>query len=249
VWEKTSSCDKNINLCIEEEKKSLRCKKIISYLGDNLGALNGLKSIEVGSGGGIYSLILAQRGFKATLLDYCDEALSLAGKNFNSLNLSASFVCLDAFNLSRDLIGAFDVAMSFGTIEHYKYPDWLKMAKAHFDLVRPGGVVVISVPNRWFLPMEALQFYLESKGKWELGYTKSFTPLQLYRTAKEIGLKNFKIQGSDLIADIFNFISIVQGTRTFKKYFKIQPKYHSNVNLTTPLDSLFGADIFLMGRK
>ena len=47
------------------------------------------------------------------------------------------------------------------------------MAKGHFDLVEPGGLVIIGVPCRLFFPHEILNFFLHRENKWPLGYERS----------------------------------------------------------------------------
>jgi|TARA_B100001971_G_C17879067_1_gene377132 2-polyprenyl-3-methyl-5-hydroxy-6-metoxy-1,4-benzoquinol methylase len=69
----------------------------------------------------------------------------------------------DAFNLPPELHGHFDVAMSYGTVEHYRYPRRPAICQAHIDLVRPGGAVIISVPIVLFLASEVLKRLLVAR--------------------------------------------------------------------------------------
>ncbi len=39
----------------------------------------------------------------------------------------------------------YDVVVSFGFLEHF--PDWRAMLQKHIELVKPGGYLVVSVPN------------------------------------------------------------------------------------------------------
>ena len=249
IWTETKD-DTEFWWWVQREDEGVRGRKIVSYIEQYLGKISGLKTIEVGSGGGVYSFVLAKRGAFVTLLDYSKEALLCARRRFDSLGLSASFVCADALNLDPNLQEKFDVAMSFGTVEHYRYPERFLIARAHLDLVKPGGIVIISVPNRWFFPHEVLKFCLQKKGKWQLGYEGAFSRQEVLRLANQMGLENVKVCGSALISDLLRYLDIFQGTHLFRRFCPIRPKRVYIHDLASPFDDLFlGADIFLMGRK
>lgn len=247
-WSRTKD-DREFWRWAQRENGGVREGKIISYIEKHLGNINGLRTIEVGSGTGLYSFIFAKRGASVTLMDYSRNALLLAHKYFDSLGLPASFIQVDALNLNSDLLGKFDVAMSFGTIEHYRYQEQLIMAKAHLDLVKPGGVVIISVPNRCFFFHEFFKYYLQQKNKWHLGYEKSFTKGELLRLGKKLSLENIKIYGSAFFADTFWYLNILQQTRSFKGFFHNIYWQLPLVKFPSFLDNLFGAAIFLLGCK
>jgi 2-polyprenyl-3-methyl-5-hydroxy-6-metoxy-1,4-benzoquinol methylase len=234
---------------VRRENDGVRGRRIISYIEKYLGGISGLKAIEIGSGAGVYSLILAQRGACVTLLDHSNEALMLAKKYFDALGLTASFVFDDALNLKTQLWEKFDVAASFGTVEHFAYPQRFSIAKAHLDLVKPGGIVIISVPNRYFLPDEVLKAYLQQKGKWFLGFAKSFTRVELIRIGKKLGLENLEVRGSAFICDLYRYLGIYFQNGFFKKIFPLAIKPGFIKDIRSPLDDFLGADIFLMGTR
>ena len=86
----------------------MRGRKILAYINKHLGNPRGIKTIEVGSGLGVYSFIFALRGIDAALMDYSQEALSLAEENFRAGGLRASFLYLDALSDISGLKGQFD---------------------------------------------------------------------------------------------------------------------------------------------
>ncbi len=248
IWTDTED-DEGFWWCVRHESEGLRGRRVISYIEKHLGNISGLRVIEVGSGGGVYSFILAKYGASVTLLDYSQKALSLAQKHLGFVGFPASFVCADALNLEPNLLEKFDVAMSFGTIEHFQYPKKFLIAKAHLDLLRPGGVVIISVPNRWFFLHEILKFYLQRRGKWQLGHERAFTRQELFRLGNRMGLENVEVGGSAFITDMFRYLCIFQGTRLFRRFFQVRFKRAPIADSSSPFDNLLGADIFLMGRK
>jgi len=248
IWSSTNN-DEDFWYWVRRENNGVRARKIISYIEKYLGDVRELKAIEIGSGAGVYSLILAKRGACVTLLDYSKEAFLLAKRYFDCLGLRASFVFEDALNLKAQLREEFDVAASFGTVEHFAYPQRFLIAKVHLDLVKPGGIVIISVPNRYFVPEEMLKWYFQKKGKWLLGYAKSFTKDELLQIGKKLGLENIEIRGSAFICDLFRYLGICLQTNIFKKIFRISIKLGFIKDIRSPLDDFLGADIFLMGIK
>lgn len=238
---------------VEEESGSVRCGKILEYLSEHVGDLSGKRTIEIGCGGAIYSLILARLGACPTLLDYSPEALTLAQRNLDVLNLDANLMQADAFNLPSELRGQFDVAMSFGTVEHYRYPRRLAICQSHVDLVKPGGVVIISTPNIFFLPHEILKVVLVARGKWFLGYEGSFSRREMRGVGRKLELYNLDIVGSSWLADIRRYVCIVRETRTFRSWF---PHLSEKNQLIAPvaqkhhwLDNFLGHDIAMLGLK
>lgn len=248
IW-KQKKDNKDFLWWVKRETEGVRAGKIFSYVRKYLGSISGIKTIEVGCGSGVYSFIFTKLGALATLMDLSQDATLYARNNFESAGMHASFLNADAFSLSPDLLGKFDLAMSFGTIEHFKYPLRFLIAKAHIDLVKSGGLVIIGVPNRMFLPHEILKFYLQKRGKWRLGYEGAFMRKELFQLGHKLGLKNTKISGSAFIMDMFRYFRIIQGTNFFRKFCRISPSYHFSRDVASPFDDLIGADIVLMGCK
>lgn len=248
VWLGTKD-DAEFRWWAKREKQGVRGGKIFNYTNKYLGDIKGIKTIEVGAGAGVYSFIFAKQGAEVTLVDYSRQALTLAGKCFSSNGIRASFLERDVLNPFPELTEKFDLAMSFGTVEHYQGRERFRMAKAHLDLVRPGGVVVISVPNRLFFPHEMLKFYLQKENKWHLGYEGAFRRGELFQLAGRLGLKNVKVCGSAFISDLIRYFYIFQDTGFFRRFCKIRLTRVFIRDLTSPLDDLLGADIFLMGCK
>jgi cyclopropane fatty-acyl-phospholipid synthase-like methyltransferase len=153
------------------------------------GQVAGLRTIELGSGRGDLSVLLAERGAKATLLDASDQALVQAERRFDRLGRAAEFVQADLFDLSQRLHRRFDVALSSGVIEHFRGDRRSDAIRAHFDVLRDGGLAVISVPHAWCLPYRLWKGYLELRGWWPYGLEIPYTKRELIRRARETGFR------------------------------------------------------------
>ena len=194
-----------------------RYQKIMAYLRAKLGSLEGKTTIEIGCGGAIYSLLFAQHGAKITLFDYSAEALKLAEKNLKALNLNGELVQGDAFKPPEG-IKDYDLAMSFGTVEHYHYPERYLICKSHADFVKPNGIVLISTPNVAFLPHELLKLWMQKTNKWFLGYEGSFSRGEMLQMAHRLYLSDPAIVGSSFHNDFSYYTHVVKNTATFRRY-------------------------------
>lgn len=245
---------KTVMAAVDAEASGVRCRKILAYLHGHNVDVSSSRTIEVGCGGAVYSMILARLGAHPTLLDYSSDALLLAESNLGALNLNGEFVQADAFNILPEYLGQYDIAMSFGTVEHYRYPPRLKICQAHVDLVRPGGLVIISVPNILFLPHEILKLLLIARRKWFLGYEGSLSRGELQRVGRRLGLLDLRIAGSSWLSDVRRYKHIVRDTQTFQRWFCAgKSAKESDVNRKPEahqwLDDYLGHDIVLLGMK
>ncbi len=252
VWAGNQESAEWVSRAVEEEEDGVRCRRILEYLHAALGDLAGKRSIEIGCGAATYSLIMARRGAGPTLLDYSPEALSLAANRLKWLGLQGELLEANAFNFPKEMRGSFDIAMSFGTVEHYRYPERLAICQSHLDLIKPGGVVVISVPNVWFLPHELLKVLLASRGKWFLGYEGSFSRQELWSVGKRLRLKNAMIVGSSFQGDLAHYFNVVRHTRTVQQWWSAKKSdVTRDVKAQVPcwLDNFFGYALVLLGVK
>lgn len=250
IWSRSNQeeCDQNFWDWVKRESASVRSRKIESYIQSYVGNLSGLKTVEVGAGLGIYSFIFARLGAEVTLLDYSYEALNLARKRFEDNGLLAKFIFEDALKSNPSLNGQYDVAMSFGTVEHFKYPERFQILEAHVNLVRKGGAVIVSVPNLLFFPHEFLKMYLQSTKKWQLGYEGAFSHWELLNVARKLKLKDIKVVGSSFSADFQRYLRIYRSTNLVKRLIRPKP---GELILENPswIDDFFGADLVLLGIK
>lgn len=204
VWDREYDAAQNRS-DIERERNTVRWRKICQRVLQKYGAFSGLKVVEVGAGRGIYSLLMSLEGARAALLDNNQKAFEKArelfafwGKDFDALET-------DAFSLSAEHFSKYDIVMSYGLAEHFRYPERLEIFKAHLRLLKPGGFLIVSVPNAAFVPYRIGKFLLERTGKWLLGLEIPFSRSELKQIGQKIGLKNFRVEGSGWVGDFLNF--------------------------------------------
>ena len=89
--------------------------------------------------------------------------------------------------LPEELLGTFDVSMSYGLCEHFVGERRQAVVAAHLAALRPGGVALIGVPNR-FAPVYRLWLKtLMVTGSWPLGTEVPFSAGELRRLAVRAG--------------------------------------------------------------
>lgn len=107
---------------------------------------NNPKVLEAGSGSGKGSILLGKT-IDRTLLDISRDALKFAkliAKKFKATNLT--YVEGDIFRLPFKK-KSFDLVWNVGVLEHYEQADATKILESMISVTKPGGYVVIGVPN------------------------------------------------------------------------------------------------------
>jgi 2-polyprenyl-3-methyl-5-hydroxy-6-metoxy-1,4-benzoquinol methylase len=157
--------------------------------------LNGLSSIEIGAGAGEFSAVMAKNSIDVTLLDYSPLSKIRAEAYFknNSLSFKEHISC-NALKLDATLKGKYDIACSFGVAEHFKGEERLQMLKSHAELLKPGGIFFISVPNKLNLPYITYKGIMEFLGKWEVE-EYPYSPMELSKSLRKVGIKNVDFFG------------------------------------------------------
>jgi len=185
LWRNVPS-DSRDDALIDRERMSPRWNYIRQLLTHEFGSIRGLRAIELGCGRGDLSVLLAEGGAEVTLLDSSERALELAKQRFDRLGLPGRFEQGDMLTLKKTP-GQYDVAASLGVIEHFAGEARSEAIRAHFNVLRPGGMALISVPYRWCPPYRLWKAYLELRGWWPYGMEKPFGRRELVQRARGVG--------------------------------------------------------------
>lgn len=246
VWAGFS--DKELKFNVERERRSLQWKRVRARVLSEFGSFRKIRSIEIGAGQGIHSLLFALEGAKATVLDYSQKALDSSKRTFRLFKVKGSFVRADALDLpkkSSKLLRGNDVSMSFGTAEHFKGDKRLAFVKAHLDSIREGGLAIIQVPNKWNIPYRAWKFMSQAAGRWQFGEEYPFSRAEFREIGEKLGCK-FEIFGSYLFETQFRF------SHRLKKLLGVKPDWDvSRIKrqFGTPFDGYFSSSLAAIARK
>lgn len=201
---------------LARERASKRWRLMVEHIRNMFGRLDGLRTIELGSGRGDLSALLAREGAEVTLLDASDRALDQARARFDRLGLPAKFERGDLFKGSA-LQAGFDVALSSGVIEHFPGRQRTEAIRAHANAVREGGLTIISVPNAHCVPYRIWKAWLEWRQSWPYGFERPYPRRELLRRAREAGLLRVEVRGCGFRQSLSDqFLPLLSGRRTLK---------------------------------
>jgi SAM-dependent methyltransferase len=100
---------------------------------------------EVGCAPGKWLTFMARTfGMKASGIEYSEAGMRATRRNFELLGLSVDTIMAGDF-FKTEPVARFDVVMSFGFIEHFDDPN--EVVARHAGWLKPGGTLVIGVPN------------------------------------------------------------------------------------------------------
>jgi 2-polyprenyl-6-hydroxyphenyl methylase/3-demethylubiquinone-9 3-methyltransferase len=169
------------------EARTLRWREQERLVRERLGGFAGLRAIEIGAGRGLNAFLFAERGSRVTLLDLSPVALEQAERLFAAHGLAVEPCRGDAFDPPRELVGAFDLSMSYGLCEHFLGERRRAIVAAHLRLVRPGGIALLGVPNRYSPVYRLWVKALMARGSWPLGTEVPFSPREVAELARGAG--------------------------------------------------------------
>lgn len=104
----------------------------------------GMKVLDVGCGNGNFSMKLAGMGCVVTGIDVSEEMLKVARGKAAELDLSISYLQMDATELAFE-DSAFDVVLAMATVEFIE--DTAQAVKEMFRVAKVGGQILIGTIN------------------------------------------------------------------------------------------------------
>ena len=207
LWQRNETDLEADRYDLAKEEASVRWRRMEERIGAKFGSFKGLEVIEIGAGRGTNGALMARRGAHVSVLDYSETALVAARKFFERNGVEANYILADALNLEHaSTSNKFDISMSFGLAEHFKNSARHRIIDAHFDVLKPGGMTFISVPNAHNPPYRFYKFVAERIGKWNVGEEIPFSRSELARICKKLGYSDFEFFG-DSFGESFRFIN------------------------------------------
>ena len=172
----------------EQYRRAPENEANLYWLLRQLGDPRGQSVIEVGCGSGLTSLELARRGARCALLDISPASLERARAAFAAAGMPAPACYLEDALGSRVPSDAFDLVWNGGVIEHFADAEKARLLREMLRMARPGGLVVVLVPNAWCWPFQLKQALLKRQGRWAYGFEDDMSPRRLRRLCAEVGV-------------------------------------------------------------
>ena len=139
--------------------------------------------LDIASGEGYGSNILAAVASKVTGVDLDTETIQLANEKYAAKRRNLEFIQGSADNIPTGS-GVFDIVVSFETIEHHdKHQEMMTEIKR---VLKPGGLLIISSPDKLFYsdkPGTTNPFHVKElyKDEFRSLLTNHFKNVELYR--------------------------------------------------------------------
>jgi len=181
VWDQVSERYRGIDLTAPDHRAGI--ERFVEITGPPAGR----SFCEVGSGSGTTSGQLAKLGGKMTLVDISPKSLAFAKRHFEGERLAARYAIQDGLRLGfRD--GVFDVVFNGGVIEHFTDEGKIALIREMYRVVKPGGLLVIVVPNARDIPFRLGKWIAERRGKWIFGFEDDLSEGRFRALAERAGL-------------------------------------------------------------
>ncbi|MCX6287511.1 MAG: class I SAM-dependent methyltransferase [Bacteroidetes bacterium] len=137
-WETDTGKKKN-------KRPSLTVMEILKAFDRHLPDEKRLTALEIGGAKGEYLLYLVKRfGYEGHSLDYSSAGNEQTVETFSKAGYNVQVYERDLFADNSDL-PLFDMVFSLGFIEHFDDP--APVVESHLKLVKPGGILLLGVPN------------------------------------------------------------------------------------------------------
>ncbi len=149
-------------------------------------------TLDMGSGRGELSAVMARTGKRTTLLDWSQTNLDFSKAMFAELGLMGEFRRADMTQPLPFGDGSFDAVFSCGVFEYFSDAQIREILKEAFRVARKR--VVVLVPNARSLAYRLGKWYLERTGRWVWGGERPFGTLRPhFRAVGCLEVKEFSV--------------------------------------------------------
>jgi 2-polyprenyl-6-hydroxyphenyl methylase/3-demethylubiquinone-9 3-methyltransferase len=167
---------------------------------DQLVPLSGLRTLDVGCGGGILADAMARKGAQVLGIDLATKALRVAQLHaLEAQTPNVQYRETSAEALAAEMPGQFDVVTCMEMLEHV--PDPASVVRACATLVKPGGWVFFSTINRnpksFLFAIVGAEYVLRLLPRGTHEYAKLIKPSELAGHCRAAGLDLLHTRGME----------------------------------------------------
>jgi 2-polyprenyl-6-hydroxyphenyl methylase/3-demethylubiquinone-9 3-methyltransferase len=167
---------------------------------DQLVPLSGLRTLDVGCGGGILADAMARKGAQVLGIDLASKALRVAQLHaLEAQTPNVQYRETSAEALAAEMPGQFDVVTCMEMLEHV--PDPASVVRACATLVKPGGWVFFSTINRnpksFLFAIVGAEYVLRLLPRGTHEYAKLIKPSELAGHCRAAGLDLLHTRGME----------------------------------------------------
>lgn len=162
--------------------------------------LDGIKILDVGCGGGLISMPLAQMGAQVTGVDANEHNVNAASKyaKDNKIHVELKHTTVEKF--LPKVKPAYDVVISLEVMEHVANPK--EFVQNLTKLIKPGGMIILSTINRtlksYIYAIVMAEYILGWVPKKTHDHKKFIKPSELTKMINDTGLSLKELKGMTL---------------------------------------------------
>jgi 2-polyprenyl-6-hydroxyphenyl methylase/3-demethylubiquinone-9 3-methyltransferase len=160
-------------------------------------SLTGMKTVDIGCGGGILSESIAKCGADTTGIDLSGKALKVAKLHALETQTSIQYELISAEEMAAKNPATFDIVTCMEMLEHV--PDPRSVVNAAAAMAKPGGILFFSTLNRnlksYLMAIIGAEYILNILPKGTHDYAKFIKPSELTTYIRDAGLESFDMIG------------------------------------------------------
>jgi 2-polyprenyl-6-hydroxyphenyl methylase/3-demethylubiquinone-9 3-methyltransferase len=149
----------------------------------------GLAALDIGCGAGLMAEPLARMGARVTAIDAAPENIAAAHAHAQAQGLAIEYRCVSAEALAAEA-ARFDLITVLEVIEHAQHREAFLAAIA--ALLKPGGLLVMSTPNRtaasWAVLIAGAEWITRTIPRGAHQWQRFMTPAELAEAVTYAGL-------------------------------------------------------------
>ncbi len=159
--------------------------------------LAGARILDVGCGGGLLSEAMAVQNAQVTGIDLSDKLIDIAQLHLLESGVKAEYRVIAVEDLALQQAGHYDAITCMEMLEHV--PDPHAILQACFDLLKPGGRLLLSTLNRtpaaFALAIVGAEYIAQLLPKGTHDYRSFIKPSEMAASLRAIGFELHDISG------------------------------------------------------
>ncbi len=168
--------------------------------------------LDLGSGRGEHSAVLALNGRKTTLLDWSKQNLDFSIRLFNALGIDGQFRKADVTKVWPFETHSFDVVFSCGVLEFLQDEVIRAVLQEAYRVSKKR--IIMMVPNAFCVPYRVGMWYMKKAGTWRWGGESPFYTLRPYfRRFPNLRVTEFSVAASHSL----NFLTMPKIGKTMRE--------------------------------
>ncbi len=202
AWDRHSFEISNILLAIKNAPLVPSWPYFMDMVKNDFAGPGEVRTIELGSGFGKFSLNAGLVGCRTTMIDYNESTIEQVKGIFAHFQLKAEVRTGDALDLPDELSGQFDFSLSVGTAEHFLGEERKEIIRAHARVLKKGGRTFIVVPNARCFPYRIALGLRKLFGLWPENLPEvPFSRAELLGLGHDAGLSNCRVVPGTFFGD------------------------------------------------